>query len=192
MPPLSNARHERFVGLLLEGRSASAAYAEAGYQPDDGNAAKLKAHPRVQQRLAELQTEVAKDTKVTVASLLAEFEEARIKATSLDQMSAAVRSISEKARLSGLMVEKKQVEIGGPGDFSNCSNAESIVDELVKFSLNPYHDFRDEDRQTLLEMFRGLTQKIHAFVEAVKARPVISVSLDKPKRLTHGNGKAPQ
>jgi phage terminase small subunit len=185
MAPLKNPRHERFCQALLEGLSATDAHERAGYERDDGNAARLRANPKVVERLAELQAEVAKDTKVTVESLLSELEEARAKAVSLDQMSAAVKSISEKARISGLMVQK--IEVGGPGDFSGCSNAEAIVDELLKYSVNPYHDLRDEDRQALLEMFRRQTAETHEFIEAIKRRPYLTANA--PKQLAYGNGK---
>ncbi len=51
-------------------------------------------------RLAELQEAVAKEHEVTVSSLLAELEAAREKASNLDQLSAAVRAIEAKAKVS--------------------------------------------------------------------------------------------
>jgi len=33
------------------------------------------------------------------------------------------------------MVQK--VEVGGPGDFSACETVEAVVDDLLKYSLNP-------------------------------------------------------
>ena len=101
MSPLRNPRHEKFVQSLLEGKSAPRAYVEAGYAKDDGNATRLRVNPKVQDRLAELQAEVAKQTKVTVESLLDELENARQRADFLDQLSAAVRAIESKARISG-------------------------------------------------------------------------------------------
>jgi phage terminase small subunit len=53
--PLKNPRHERFVQFLLEGESATDAHEHAGYTRDDGNAARLRANPRVVERLTELQ-----------------------------------------------------------------------------------------------------------------------------------------
>jgi len=104
MPPLNNARHERFVQLLLQGENATDAHEQAGYKRDDGNAARLHANPKIQARLAELQAEMVQETKITVEGLLAELEAARQKATDLDQLSAAVRAIESKAKISGLLV----------------------------------------------------------------------------------------
>jgi Terminase small subunit len=185
--PLSNVRHERFVGLLLEGRSASAAYAQAGYAPDDANAAKLKAHPRVQERLAELQSEVAKDTKITVESIVGELTDLAAKATNKSQFTAAIRAVVEKARIAGLLVER--VEIGSPGDFSDSETPEAIVDRMLSYDTNPYHDVRDEDRQALVEMLKRHAVEMREYVNAIKARPIVGVRLDKPRQLTHGNGK---
>jgi phage terminase small subunit len=70
MGPLKNSRHEKFVQLLLEGKGATDAHEQAGYARDDGNAARLKANPKVQARLAELQTEIASKTKITVEGLM--------------------------------------------------------------------------------------------------------------------------
>ena len=74
MPPLQNPRHERFVGLLLEGKSALDSYELAGFKRDDANAARLKANPKVRERLLELQNEVAAQTVVTIEGLIGELE----------------------------------------------------------------------------------------------------------------------
>lgn len=92
MAPLTNPRHERFALALFEGKSADEAYVTAGYSENRGNASRLKANESIQTRLTELQQSVAKEKEVTVASLLQELEEARERATTKDQMSAAVRA----------------------------------------------------------------------------------------------------
>jgi phage terminase small subunit len=183
--PLRNTRHERFVALLLEGKSASAAYAEAGYTADDANGSRLHANPKIQARLAESQTEVAKETKISVESLLGELESARKTAVDLEQLSAAVRAIESKAKISGVLVQR--VEIGRPGDFSHCDSIEEVADNLVEISLNHYHDFRPADRQALVEMCNRHTAETNAFIEAIKARPFLTNN-PPPKRLTFGNG----
>jgi hypothetical protein len=48
MGTLTNPRHERFVQALFEGETADAAYAKAGYKPNDGNCIRLKGNERVQ------------------------------------------------------------------------------------------------------------------------------------------------
>jgi hypothetical protein len=187
--PLKNTRHERFVQALLQGESAVDAYEHAGFRRDDGNAAKLKAHPKVQERLAELQTEVAKDTKVTVESLMSELDIVLTRATTKEQYAAAVGALREKIKLSGLAVQK--VEIGGPGSFENCKSTKALVDELLQYCVNPsYHDVRAEDRKTLIEIFDRQTAETNEYIESIKARPYISnspakqITVSKPS----GNG----
>src|SRR6516164_1324857 len=100
MPPLSNPRHERFVQELFHGRSVDESYQAAGYKQNRGNASRLKANEAVLGRLTELQEEAAKQSEVTVQSLMAELEHARQHADTLGQLSASVRAISEKAKLA--------------------------------------------------------------------------------------------
>jgi hypothetical protein len=71
----------------------------------------LKANSNIMARVLEIQTASAQSTEVSIASLLAELEDARRKATSLNQLSAAVRATAEKAKISGLLVEKQQIEV---------------------------------------------------------------------------------
>jgi len=73
MPPLSNGRHELFAQELAQGRTADAAYAEAGYKPNRGNAARLKADECIQARVAELVAAGAERAEVSVAGVLAEL-----------------------------------------------------------------------------------------------------------------------
>jgi len=54
MPVLKNARHERFAVALAAGKAQGAAYAEAGYKPDDGAASRLSGNVKIQERVAEL------------------------------------------------------------------------------------------------------------------------------------------
>ena len=116
--PLTNPRHERFAQALFEGKSAHQAYIDAGYKECRQNAARLTTKDDIKARLSELQTAVAKKSEVTAQSLLDELEAARARADSLDQLSSVVKAISEKAKISGLLVQR--VEVGNPGDFSDC------------------------------------------------------------------------
>ena len=118
MGPLRNPRHERFVQGLFEGLPASRAFEQAGYVANDGNAIRLKGNERVQARLSELQAEAAKSAEVTVASLLGELD-ARVRATSLNQLGAVVKSISEKAKISGLLTTKIEITDNSGGTMDD-------------------------------------------------------------------------
>jgi phage terminase small subunit len=70
MKPLDNQRHERFAQALARGLSATDAYAEAGYQPDRGNAARLTANDSIRQRVAEITAAAAAHAELTKADVL--------------------------------------------------------------------------------------------------------------------------
>jgi hypothetical protein len=197
--PLKNPRHERFVALLLQGESAVDAHEHAGYGRDDGNAARLRANPKVVERLTELQSQVAAETQVTIQGLLNELEAVRQKATDLKQLSAAVKAISEKAKISGLLVQK--VEVGGPGSFSfdHCNSIEAIADDLLHYFQRGPVVAAKEEKQGLVDLLNRHNQETHEYIAAIAAKPVTAVDAAQieRKRLTNerrklfGNGKAP-
>ena len=55
MAPLKNQRRELFAQALARGNTADDAYAEAGFSPNRGNAARLKANEDILARVLELQ-----------------------------------------------------------------------------------------------------------------------------------------
>jgi hypothetical protein len=118
MPILKNPRHEAFAQALARGMSATAAYVDAGYKANPGNACALKSQQHISKRVAELQEEqaalhqqatvaaVAK-AQVTIEGLIADAEAARMKAMAeKGGASAAVSAITTKAKLAGLWREK--------------------------------------------------------------------------------------
>jgi len=110
MPELKNPKHERFAQLLAEGMTQVDAYEEAGYTRNDGNAAKTANRKDVQARVKEITGKGAEQAACTVASLIAEAEEARQAAlqASTPQCSAAVSATMAKAKISGLLLEGPQ------------------------------------------------------------------------------------
>src|SRR6516164_8277358 len=151
MPALKSQRKEKFVLALFEGRSATEAYTLAGYKPCRQNAARLTTKDDIQQRLAKLQSEAARSSQVTVASLLAELEDARSQATSLKQFSAVVRSIESKARISGLLTEKIEVKTISE-QFDGCPSVEDIIEVLAQDCVKD--GFSEKD----IEDYRALTR----------------------------------
>ena len=110
MPVLKNQRWERLAQELAQNKTATEAMQAAGYS-DPRNSTRLTKKEEIRRRIEELQIRGAERAEVSIASLLGELEAAREKASNLDQLSAAVRAIEAKAKVSGLMVQK--VEIGG-------------------------------------------------------------------------------
>lgn len=106
---LPNHRHERFAQALAKGHTATEAYRLAGYKGDRTAASRLSTKVNIADRVSELQGKAAKRVEVTVETLAAELEEARQRAIANDQPSAAVSATMGKAKLFGLLVEKRHV-----------------------------------------------------------------------------------
>jgi hypothetical protein len=131
MPALANSRHEAFAQALARGLSISAAYVEAGYKPNRGNAHTLaKQNKSISKRVEEIQAEqlaihqqataeAAANTKVTIERLIQEAEAARAKAMSEKGGSAAaVSALTAKAKLAGMWREKIDQHNTGTGTVS--------------------------------------------------------------------------
>jgi hypothetical protein len=180
MEILTNPRHERFVQALFEGETADAAYAKAGYKPNDGNCIRLKGNERVQARLAELQEQAAKKSEVTVQSLLDELEAARARADSLDQLSSVVKAISEKAKISGLLTTK--IEIGEAGAFHTCESYEDLADAMLARVIEQFKPVDEDDRRGLIDLLTRQASEVQDFLSSIKARPICAERVD-PARL---------
>jgi phage terminase small subunit len=166
MPALRKPKHELFVRKLLEGENIIDAYEASGYSRDRGNASKLASNPRVKARLLELQEEAAKDSKLTVQSLLNELEDARKRATDLKQLSAAVRSVEAKARIGGLLIQK--IEVGGVNEFEECQSTKDIVDLAMRQLTADQHMTSDEleHLHAMLDTWRKQMEEIVAYCQS--------------------------
>lgn len=166
MPSLKNPRHEKFALALSEGKSASQAYIDAGYRPCRQNAARMTTFDDIQTRVSELQAAAAKSTEVTIESLLGELESARAKADSLGQLSASVKAISEKAKISGLLVQR--IEVGEPNSFAECGTKAQLFDALFdRLATSRSVEVSEEDR----DKFVGLLTQAFAVLDRCKVKP---------------------
>jgi hypothetical protein len=119
-------RQERFCQLLKQGVPAFRAYPMAGYQPNNGAPYRMLAeNVRVKRRLTEITRHLAMQAKVTVQSITDELNEAAELARRVEQPSAMTQAILAKAKLHGLIIERK--EAGAPGDFAAAKTPEEIV-----------------------------------------------------------------
>lgn len=132
MPILSNARHEKFAQALAAGINATEAYATAGYKGDRTAASRLSTNVNIRQRVAELQGKAARKAEVTMDSLLVELEEARTLAIAEKQTSAAVSATMGKAKLTGLIVEKREHTGRNGGPIQTVDLTKLSGDELAQ------------------------------------------------------------
>ena len=117
--PLTPVKQELFVQELLRGTPQAQAYEKAGYKPNPGNASELASSEKISKRLGWLQQRQAARKAITVDSLCEELDEARAAALADKQYATAVSASMGKAKLMGLLVERK--ESGKPGEFANMS-----------------------------------------------------------------------
>jgi hypothetical protein len=138
MPVLPNSRHEKFAQALAQGKTADEAYVEAGFKANRGNAATLKAKQNISDRTAEIKERMAERViervAVTVQSLTDELEEARALALAEKQSSAAVSAVMGKAKLHGLLIDKRRLE--GP-------NGGPVQIDLNGYSLEQLKSFQE-------------------------------------------------
>ena len=120
MPVLSNAKHELFCQHLALGKTASEAYELAGYKPSRSNASVLKAKQNISDRLDEILQEsekkVVREIEHTRDTLLSELEEARKLALKRGQASAAAQCSMGKAKILGLIIDRREVSPAGAFD----------------------------------------------------------------------------
>jgi phage terminase small subunit len=138
MPPLDNPRWERFAQELAKGQSQTGAYLTAGYKGAKSPttaASRLLTNVKVAARVKELQQRGAERAEVTVASLIADLDEDRKLARGAGQASAAVAATMAKAKLLGLVIDRK--EVGAPGEFDEIENMSA--DELAREQLADRH-----------------------------------------------------
>jgi hypothetical protein len=125
MPALANMRQERFCQLIKQGFPPYRAYPMAGYNAHEGAPYRLCGNVRVKARLAEITKGIAMKTRVTVETISDQLDEDREFAQRLEQPATAHAATVSKAKLHGIMVDRK--ETGQPGDFANLATAEDVL-----------------------------------------------------------------
>lgn len=125
MPVLRNNRHEAFAQAIAKGLAARTAYKAAGHGASDkaaeACASRLLTDVKVVARVLELQSKAARKVEVTVERIACEPEETRVLAIAEKQSSAAVAASMGKAKLFGLIVEKRK-HSGSIGTYDSPSS----------------------------------------------------------------------
>ena len=132
MPALKNQRQERFCQLVRQGVVPFKAYPLAGYRPHNGHPSRLGEKGIIKARIAELHKGFAMKTRVTVETISEQLDEDRLFAKAVNQAGPALQATVAKAKLHGLIVDRK--ESGAPGDFASLSSADDVL-ALVRKEL---------------------------------------------------------
>jgi phage terminase small subunit len=155
---LKNPRHELFCQLTPQGAkngwTQGELYQRAGFKARGHSAETLGCNllkkVEIQQRIAELQAPAVRKAGVSVASLLAELEQARAAAHNDRQFSASVQAIAGKARLTGF----DRAENGGSGsEFSRCESVADVMQVLMA----------GETASSVLESLDTLRSEVEAY-----------------------------
>lgn len=108
-----SGRQELFAQGIVQGKTQRQAYIDAGFksqgdEANDANASRLISTDKLRARISELQAQITKNTEVTVGGLMADAEAAREMAMSAANPSAAVSAITLRAKLAGLLIERRE------------------------------------------------------------------------------------
>lgn len=138
MPVLTNQRHEMFAQNRLKGMTIDGAYAEAGFKPHSGNAARLSGNESVRSRVAELQGEAAKEAVVTAADIARQLDEDRAFARLMESPSAMVAASMGKAKVLGLIVDRSELTGRNGGPIQTEERATStLIEEAKRLGIDP-------------------------------------------------------
>lgn len=133
MSVLSNARQEKFAQAIANGKTLDAAYVEAGYKQNRGNASELKSKQNVSNRIAELLEQRAAvvtakygdEIEYTRGRLLGYLEKALAIAIDKENSVGVTQATVAMARITGQIIDRR--EVGDVGAFDGMTD-----DELVK------------------------------------------------------------
>jgi phage terminase small subunit len=149
--PKLNPRQEAFCRHYVRYGIARHAYVAAGYKAKLGDdlgaaysadvgASRLIRNTKVAKHIEGLKAVMAKRADITDDTIATELEEARLIAKGEHQAAAMVSATVAKAKLAGLMIDRK--EIGDAGDFSRLSEDElrAEIDRLDNKAIPITHD----------------------------------------------------
>jgi phage terminase small subunit len=143
MPTLAKQGHEAFCQHVASGKSRIAAYVEAGYKHNHGNAATLHGKPHIKARIAEIQCGNAQllaiDAAISKQWVLDCLRQNALKALKTEGGSnIANRALELIGRELGMFLERQ--ERGKPGDFSHLSDEEldaALAEKLTARGMTP-------------------------------------------------------
>jgi phage terminase small subunit len=131
--PLTD-KQKRFVAEYLVDLNATQAAIRAGYSQKTARSVGSEnlTKPDIAAAIAKAQAKIAKKAEVSLETLLAELEEARAVAIAEKQTSAAVSATMGKAKLTGLIVEKREHTGRNGGPIQTVDLTKLSGDELAQ------------------------------------------------------------
>jgi phage terminase small subunit len=132
-----NPRQEKFVREYVKTGNGRKSYEKAygvsaavNANAVDASASALLSSPKVAPVIAAVRARALSRHDVTVDTILNDLEEDRAFARSCEQAGAAVSATTTKARLLGMIVDRK--ETGAPGEFAALDTVKAILEAARK------------------------------------------------------------
>jgi CHAT domain-containing protein len=132
MPMLKNPKFEAFAQSIVNGKNLVDSARAAGYKESRAGTtgSELRKNPDVAARITELQIKrsaIAESHGVfDMRMAIAECDEARDLARTQGQSAAMIQATTLKAKLTGLLVERRQVDYKNVGELSDAE-LESLI-----------------------------------------------------------------
>ncbi len=109
-------RQEKFCLLIIKGEPQYAAYEQAGYNVKsravaDANASKLLKTPKIQKRMEELRSGMAKRSDISLDTLTERLVRTYDAAMVAGSFGPAVQAVGVLAKMYGLMIDKSEVTV---------------------------------------------------------------------------------
>jgi hypothetical protein len=147
MPVLRNAKHEAFAQHLAAKKTADEAYALAGFSPNRGNAARLKANDSIRKRVRELQERAADKAEWTAADRLKSLKAIHDAQSAIDPR-VSIAAIAEANKMQGSHAPAKLHHAGpngGPIPTVDLTNATDEDLERLEALFGPLAGASSDD-----------------------------------------------
>src|SRR5207302_8687376 len=145
MPPLENAKHERFAQELAAGKTAVDAYEAAGYRHNRGHASTLRKNPKLLKRVDEI---LETRGQIQGRGALAAIERARLTKTAVMDMLLADRELARQNGQASAAIRASRVRIptGSPYESKPLMSRLPGVGALGYATQLPRNHFREPVR----------------------------------------------
>lgn len=129
MPILSNPRHEQFAQALAKGKSATEAYEQAGYKPNEGNAGRLNRNEQVRARIQEIVARTSEKAEWSAADRLKSLKTIHDSQIEKDPR-VAISAIAEANKMQGTIAAQKHQHSGHVGTYDLSRMTDEQLDKL--------------------------------------------------------------
>ena len=159
MPPLDNAKHERFAQALAAGKTAVDAYEVAGYRRNRGHASTLRKNPKLLKRVDEI---LETRGEIQGRGALAAIDRVRLTKTGVIDMLLADRELARQKGQASAAIRATELLGIELGMFTTRSDNKHTFEK--RFSQMP-----PEERRAYADTLMDRAQEILARHKVIEA-----------------------